>query len=1000
MSQFRIKNIDNSIPDEWVYKINEGLGSLGDDIDARDPNELAEAILDTQTILLKVSSLAPGAILKPNSGLAERITILEGIAGNSALQDIYNNGSTIAVVAGKPLVFGIREEFKLDDAGNLSFKPATMKVRGSSFQTLDLTNLSVTTNLGDLLVGATSPGAKLTLRAEDYLYLKDVFLTNEITLSEPGNSALVTNSQSIVGAINELKASTFNTSFQSVYDQSNPPKLTTNIGKGAVIIEDLNSASTADALRVTGILNVTRRAKLGDVRIGSNTSIADTTGYVTSDPIKTTNRVETPTLTSGVSDLTITDRRVSFPFSDSSVSGLSTANKSIIGAINELKTDLTSVGNSALLLNVEHDSVTGFHKIITTQAEIGNNSTKRFVVKNSSGSETFSINGSGDLIAGTATIGGLPVLSLLNQLSTHLSDDGTSHTAFASHLLNPNPHNTVKSIMNLSGSLLLSSPDSSINISNSGNTINFTFNNNITLQQVYDNLLTKELKLGFSGIAFKNNLDELVLNLNTTEVDLYKNLSFNNQNPEILSNEGITVKPLNNLILTSTSGDVEIKTVSPLKSVKIQNINFSEPGAEEISPILGNSVTAAFKKIADVLTLEADNASGSFISTTAPYFIDSMGNAWPHIANFHPANEFLDVSFVGQNAPVSFFWQNKSSLYYATSEILDSSTGVFYASGTHNITATSETSLPLSFHKGAKLYPYVLGYYDLIISNASSITAGNTITIDLVTLTAVSGIPANMFQYQIGTSATSQIKNDQTRDNLIRTINATGFPENATSIKAGIWGETAKGYVDVSTSGVSNATAFQINTNNSGENVTVTLTAATTPTGFLNFQASANGRIVAKSLADAINRTTFKDGTNGTGTTGHKCRATASGTIVTIEYYKPGQIGNLITFGAGTGFTLYNASGTASTSMSGGTSVLRIYNMDLSSIPYAVEFSPNANGFTSSGSFFQNRESINDYFITGSTAFNSLRNYPHYVPTELGTIEAVSGNVIRFKIKG
>ncbi len=986
MSQFRIKNIDNALPDEWVYKINDGISVVGDDIDARDPNELAESILDTQTILLKVSTLAPSLILKPNSGLAERITILEGIAGNSTLQDIYNNGHILSIVAGKPLTFGIREEFKLDDAGNLSFKPVTMKIRGSGFQTLDFTNLSVTTNLGDLLVGATSPGSKLTLKAEDALYLKDVYLTNPVTLSEPGNAYLLTTSQSVVGAINELKASSFSTSFQSVYSQSNPPKLTTNTTQGAVIIEDANPLSTADALRVSGILNVTKKAKVGDLKVGVNTTIADSTGYTSSDPIKTTNRVETPVINSGTIDLTITDKRVSFPFSDISVSDLLTNKKSVIGAINELKTDLTTVGNSTLLFNVQHDSVTGFHKIITTQADIGGNSTKRLIVRNSSGSETFSVNGLGDLIAGTATIGGLSVVSLLNQLSTHLSDDGTSHSAFAAHLLNPNPHNTVKSILGLAGSLSLGSPDGSIQITTSGSTVNFSFNNTVNFQQVYENLSTKEIVLANTGLVFKDNLNQIIANLNALNFDLNKNLNFNNTNPEIKSTTNLKLNPNSTLTLTSVSENVEVKATNSLKTVKIQDVNFSEAGATTIPAVLGTSVLAAFKKIGDALTTEAYNAAFSSITTAAPYFLDITNNAWPHIANFHPANEFLDI------ATVPFFWQNKGALYYPTSSILDNDTGVFYTSGTHNIVATSSASLPAAFHKGAKLYAPVLSYYDLIISNAASITVGNTITIDDInTIEAVSGVPANMFQYQIGTSATSQIKNDQTRDNLIKTINATGFPGTPTSIKAGIWGEAAKAHIDVSLSGVANGIQFRINANGSGENSEITLTAASSPSGNLNFQASTNARIVAISLAEAINRTTFTGGTNSLG---HKCKARASGTVVIIEYYKPGQIGNLITFSAGAGFTV-------ASSMAGGTSVLRIYDMDLGNpTPYNFNFSPNANGFTSSGSTFQAKESANDYFITGSTALSSSRNYPHYIPTELGTIEAVSGNIIRFKIKG
>lgn len=992
MSQFRIKNIDNALPDEWVYKINEGVSIVGDDIDARDPNELADAILDTQTIILKTSTLPAGAILKPASGLAERITILESIAGNSTLQDIYANGNTISILSGKPLTFGTREEIKLDDAGNLSFKPATMKVRGLGFATLDLSNISVTTNLGDLLIGAISPGSKLTLRAEDFFYLKDVFLNNPISLSEPGNTSLGTTSQSLVGAINELKASSFSTTFQSVYSQSQPPRLTTNISQGAFIIEDPNPLSAADALRIIGILNVTKKAKVGDIKIGLNTTIADTVGYLTSDPIKTTNRVETPNISSGINDLILQDKRISFPLSDVSVSDLLTTRKSIVGAINELKTDIITVGGSTTLFNNQHDSVTGFHKIITTQAEIGNNAAKRISVRNQSGIETSSISGFGELVASAATIGGLSVVALLNNLVAHIANDGTAHSAFSSHILDPNPHNTVKNILGLTGNIFLGSSNGTIDITTSGNTIDFKFNNNVNLQQTYANMSVKELVLAAAGLAFKDNSNALIMTLGTSGIALSKNLFFDSATPIIDAVASLTIEPNNTLNLKSTTQDVRVETVDSTKKVVIQNVDFNQIGVTEIPAILGTSVLGAFKKIGDGQEILLLNETNDTINTPFPHFSDSLGRAWPHIANLHPANEYYPPTIM------NFFWANKSSLYLAKEAFIDNTYGTFYTSGTHAIVASSSPSLSLSsFHKGAILYPAVLGYYDIRLTDAASIGNNYTITIDddaiLKGKTIDSPVPANG-EYRIEQSGVSKVRTDKTRDNIIATVNTPGFPANF-SLKAGIWGDPAKASIKVS-GAITDGQNFQINSVGTSETVTVNLVAKNSPTGFLEFQASTIPEVVAINLANAINKTTFKESVSDLSVTGHKCKATAVGALVVVEFYKPGLLGELVTFSNG-------AANLTATAMTGGTSVVRIYDMTLSNnIPYPVVGTGSGAGITLSSPTFVAREksTTGEYFLTASEALASTRNSPHYVARELGTIENVSGNTILFKIKG
>jgi hypothetical protein len=989
MSQFRIKNIDNALVDEWIPKVNDGISIVGDDIDARDPNELSDAIFDTQTIILKTSTLVAGDILKPNSGLAERITILEAVAGNSTLQDVYTSGNTISVLAGKPLTFGIGDAFKLDDIGNLSFKPTTMKVRGTGFATLDFTNASVTTTLGDLLVGATSPTYKLTLRSENHMYLKDVYLTNAITLSEPGQLSLDTASQSLVGAINELNGTAFNSTLQSNYDQSSPPKITTNIIQGSFIVEDPNPLSVADALRVIGYLTVTKKARVGDLKVGVNTTIADTTGYITSDPITTTNQVKTPHITSGTSDLQIQDKRVSFPFSDVSVTDLSTTKKSVIGAINELKSDVTAIGLSSALFGNQHNSTTGVHEIITTQAGVGANSTKRLIIKNSSAVETFSINGLGDLIANSAVVSGLNVVTLLNQLVAHIANDGTEHSAFAGHLLASNPHNTVKSLFGLGGVISLTSPDGSVSITNSGNTINIQSINTKTLQDGYDNLVTKQLLLGATGLTFKDSTSgDTQLVIRPNEVAFKKHILLEHTDPEIISLNTLNIEPTTDLTVASTTGDISIKALGINKIVTIQDIPFNEIAIDTLPSSLGASVLGAFDTINNNFEFNLSNASNHDIDFMFPHFVDSNGDAWPHIANFHSANEFL--------SEVDFYWANNAGLYYPKSTVLVDAVGTFYSSGTHEVAGSTAISLPSDFHIGAKVYPINLSYSEIQTSSAALMVNDDTIEIDGVIelIGKTVAVPdLSLGHFRIEQTGDNKIKTDYTRDNIIATINSTDLNENSTlSLKAGIWGNAPKATIAI-TGTVANNETFTIDSSATTEGISVVFTAKTTPSGWLEFQASTNVDIATASLVEVINRAFFRDSLAGTN--GHRCKAVANGSIITLEYYKPGLIGELVALSTS------SANITAGT-MTGGTSVFRIYDMKVSNITsLGVALVVSGSGLAIvTGANFIDKEKADEYFLTASEALSSTRYSPQYKARELGTIEAVIVNLIKFKIKG
>lgn len=999
MSQFRVKKIDQALPDEWVYKLNDGISSVGDDIDARDPNELAEAIADTQLLLLKTSTLPAGAILKPSSGIAERITILEAIAGNSTLQDIYNNGNTISVTTGRPLVFGTREEIKLDDAGNLSFEPVTMKVRGSTLTTLDLTNTSLTTNLGDLLVGAVSPGAKLTLRSENYVYLKDVFLSNAITLSEPSNSALLTTSQSLVGAINELKASSFTTSLQSVYAQSSPPKLITNITQGAVIIEDPNALSTADALRVIGILNVTKKAKVGSVRIGNNTNIEDSLGYVSSDPITTTNQINTPYISSGVNDLILQDKRVSFPFSDNSVTDLSTTKKSVIGAINELYTSILAVGGSTTLFGVQHDATNGYHKAITTQAEIGNNAVKRLTVKNQIGVDTFTVDGFGNIVATAAQIGGLNVVNLLNDLIAHVVNDGTAHTAFASHLTDSNPHNTVKSLLGLTGLVSFASTDGSISILTTGNTIDIKAGNNATLQTAYNNALLKEIQLATAnGLGFKDETSGLLLMMiRNADIMFRKDINLEYAAAKVKSITDLTIQGGTTLSLTALTGDVSIGTTDPTKKVILQSVNFNETGVTAIPSSLGTSVLGALKTLNDDTEILLANHFNYALNFNAPFILDSSEKIWPLIPDLHPANEFI--------SQVDFFWANKGPIYLPKGTIAANTTDVFYKSGTRNVSGSSAVLMPASFTKGVKVYPMNLGYVDIAIEAIAGIANLNELKINTAlgkSLTAITnGAAINAangeFKVEALGADPTDLKIDKTRNNLIGTINDYSYassPGEVFYIKAGIIGDAASSYISLTGPIVEDLVVpvLTITPNAAlGESIALSFFAKNTPVDWNDFQASSDPAVASASLAEAINRTTFKS--SSVGTNGHRCIAKSNGTVIKLEWYKPGRSGHLITLSSG-------SANLSATTMSGGTAKVRVYNMEYSdsTVPVSQDTMP-AGTITLTSAAFSAKEKPNQYFLSASEALASTRYAPFYEKKEIGSIEAISGNVVRLNIK-
>jgi hypothetical protein len=150
MSQFRIKNIDNGLIDSWLFRINDQGIIQGDDVVAQDPNELAQAISDTQDLIVKTGTYSPNVLIHPTEGVLSRIKTIEDTFGTTTLQNAYDNGRFISVQPGRPLSLGAIGEIELDSSGNLKIQTNTFRVSNGS---ADL-NLSFS--------GATSSNSHLT----------------------------------------------------------------------------------------------------------------------------------------------------------------------------------------------------------------------------------------------------------------------------------------------------------------------------------------------------------------------------------------------------------------------------------------------------------------------------------------------------------------------------------------------------------------------------------------------------------------------------------------------------------------------------------------------------------------------------------------------------------------------------------------------------------------------------------------------------------------------
>lgn len=985
MSQFRIKKIDQGLPDEWVYRLNDLGAQIGDDIDARDPNELAESILDTQTLLLKTSKLSPSVVIKTDSGLAERLTLLEQTAGQAGLQDVYVNGSSISILNGRPFVVGAREEIKVDDSGNVSFNPVSFRVKGVGATYLSLSGNSVYSTLTDLMIGAVSPGTDLNLIGARMMSFKDNYLVSPIYLSESGQSRLETISQSLVGAINELKNSSFNVSFQSVYNQSSPPRVLVNMAIGAITFENANANAIGDTFKVIGNQTITKKLTVTELKIGANASVSDAGGIKTTSKIESTTEIATPVINSGIQDLKLQDKRIQTTLSEDGVSVLKTSRTSIIGAINELKDSIDNVGGAQTYFGQEHDGQTGVHGIITTKAATGQDAANRIIVKDSLGVERVTVSGDGQIKAEKMTLSGKDVVDLLNKLSTHILDDGRSHVAVASHIAASNPHGNVKSIQGLSSDISLTSADSSVSISTSGQSINLSVNEKSTMQDGYNRLLEKKINIDTSlGLKFNDaTSSETIMMLRNIGVLLNRNINFEFANAKITATTNLTLDAATGLSLVSQTDNVAINAAQSNKTVVIQGVPFSSTTYATLSPSIGTSILEAVSKLGAAVVNSLTSGCFDMIAKGSTVSLDQSNQTMFPISTLHPANEFV--------AEVDFYHNAIKPIGVNLEDVTYNEVKGFFKQAKATVD-TQRSGWILG--QGIYIAPPIKSKIKLV--NPSSIVAGNTITISPTginkAITAVSTVPnQDAGEFKIETSSVSaNINADKTRNNIVAVINNRTFNRIAgkeLNTLAGISGEEASAVIELTTALVA-GDVFEITPHADTLGTKVTFMADAIPSTYSQFKLGRTAAETARNLAETINKTTYFSNEART-LTGHYCVAEVDGKTIYLKWYMPGFTGRNTTLSTSSAnVTIYP--------FTGGTCELEMFKQtygEASDLEYVVQ-SSNTSAITTT-----NFPASLIQYAPESEVMS--RNWPEKYDRKLriGTVIGVADTVVTMKVE-
>lgn len=930
MSQFRIKNIDTGVIDSWLFRIDEQGAVLGDDITARDPNELAQAISDTQELLVKTGTYAPNVLINPTEGVLSRIKTIEDTFGTTTLQDAYDNGRFISVAAGRPLSIGAIGEIELDSSGNLEIDANTFRVaNGASYMSLSETG-AVSANTS-LTFGTTVSTIDTTLTSARDLFLKDGNLASAVRLSQSGETVLTTTAQSLVGAINEISSGFVTTDLQQIYDQSSPATITTTFGGGPVRFVNGSGNPNTPALIVDGGISTIDFIDVDTLTVGPGASVnltIDSTGGITTvGDIETTTKLVSPRLENLSGDITLEDTRGSVTLTEIGQGTLDTASQSLVGAINEVNALADQNAASLAILDVEHDLTTGLHEIINTQSGAGQESTSRFNIKDSGGATRISMNALGEIAAEELTLGSYDVVSELALNEAHRLDDGTSHSAVAAHFADPNPHNTVKSIAKfgdtaLNGEVTLSE-GAGITLTRSGQDIEISTASGNTLQSVYDSQLNGDFILDTDGgkdLFFRDSSSALIMSLDDTNIVFNRSVTIQNAGAQIAAANDLAVNASSNLSIESTNGAVSIDAPNIGQTVSIEGVDWSDgTGAPAIDPSLPQDLIGALGDLALNTYTEAQNATGKTVAAGTAVVLREDGTFWIPYPDAAEASARLENPLNSD-----LYWH---AFGVADEEITAGATGRIRTSGRISADVGKMDALT-DWRVNDTLYIARLGSAEAEIVSNGSISNSDTITLDTAgaakVYTAVSsGADPSLGQFDISSDVDLNVAADITRNNLMAALNNETYMAAGTPfyIRAFLTGNTAKARVSITGAGTAGDT-FDLTPTASmpGQAISLTAIANGSTPSWLQYEVGANATETAIHLAEAINRTSNFDGPDPlTAGDGHYCRAIAYGDYIEVEWAGPGKSGDSMAL------STTSAAITAPANLSGGESKVEIF---------------------------------------------------------------------------
>lgn len=933
MSQFRIKNIDTGVIDAWVFRINDQGIIVGDDVVAEDPNELAVAISDTQDLLVKTSVFSPGVLIHPTEGALSRIKTIEDTVGSTTLQDAYNSGRFISVAPGRPLSLGAIGEIELDSSGNLKINPNTFKIT-NGVNDMFLLETGISSSNSDLVFETTSAGNTTRISSGNNLLLKDGNLTADIPLSESGEIALVTTKQSIVGAINEVSSAFIGTDLQQIYDQSAPAIITTTFSGGPVTITNGSGNPNTPALIINGGISTVDFLDADKLTIGPGATVnitIDTDGSIdTLADIETATKLISPRLENPTADITFLDSRGSTTLTEIGENALGTTKQSLFGSINEVNTLVLAAALNLAALDVEHDLSTGVHEIINTQASVGTEATSRLNIKDSGGATKVSINALGNITAVTMNLDIYDVNSELAANVAHRADDGSSHSAVASHFAASNPHSVVKTLAKFGDTALFGdvtiSEGAGITLTRAGNDIAIATSSGNTLQSVYNTQGNGDLILDTTGgkdFLIKDSGSALIAEFTTSGLEMTRDITFVSVGAGIVSTSGLDIDAASTMNLSSSSGGITLDTPTLGQTTTIEGIPVTDG---TVTVALDNSLTqdmiGATNDLAQNHVTQSLNSTGTTLAKGTAIILREDGSSWIPYPDILEAAAILETPINSD-----LYWH---SVGVADESIASGATGRIRTSG-HISANVGKMDIGTDWRPGDALYISRLGVSEAEIVDVSLMSAGNTITLDTATAAkvytaTVSGANPALGQFDIDGSILQDAAEDLTRNNLITTLNNETYMAvaNAFFIRAFVGGDTAKGRLIITGVGaISDTVVLTPDAAIPGAAITLTSIANGTTPSWLQYELGLTAQETTINIADAINRTFSFDGPDPqTAGDGHNCFAVAYGSYIEIRWAGPGKMGNSLVVSD------TSAAITSPGNLSGGTSKIAIYRSE------------------------------------------------------------------------